>query len=79
MYDMKDDFEWFKQNRDSIIKGHEGKRVVIQNKEVKGYYDNETDAIKGMLPTEEGNYIVQRCLPADKDIEYYFTGRYALA
>lgn len=79
MYDMKSDFEWFKQNRDEIIKNHIGERVVIQNKEVKGYFADEEEAIKNMLPTPAGEYIVQRCLPEDKDVEFYYTGRYAFA
>lgn len=79
MYDIKKDFEWFKENREEIIKGHENKRVVIQNCEVKGYYDSDEEAINAMLPIQEGNYIVQRCLSAEKDIEYYFTGRYAFS
>lgn len=79
MYDMKSDFDWFKHNRDEIIKNHIGERVVIQNKEIKGYYSNEEAAIKAMLPTPAGEYIVQRCLPENEDVEFYYTGRYALA
>lgn len=79
MYDMKSDFEWFKQNRDEIIKDHIGKRVVIQNKEIKGYFENDEEAMKAMHPIPAGEYIIQRCLSEEKDIEYYFTGRYAFA
>lgn len=77
MYDMKSDFDWFKQNREQIIKDHIGERVVIQNKEIKGYFPNENDAINFMKPTPIGEFIIQRCLPEDKDVEFYFTGRYA--
>ena len=77
MYNMKDDFQWFTENRESIIKDHIGQRVVIKDKQVKGYYDTDQEAIEAMKPVPLGEYIVQRCLTEDDDTEYYYTGRYS--
>ena len=60
MYDMKSDFEWFKNNRNEIIKNHIGERVVIQNKEIKGYYSDEEEAMKSMLPVPAGHVLLRR-------------------
>ena len=81
MYDMKADFKWFNENREEIIKDHINKRVVIRNKEVLGYYPTDRAAIDAMaakgLPM--GEYSVQKCIPEENDINYYYTGRYAFA
>lgn len=79
MYDRKADFDWFNENRDNIINGHIGERVVIQNKSVKGYFASDRDAIDGMRSSNIGQYIIQRCLAEDDDTEFYYTGRFALA
>lgn len=79
MYNMKEDYEWFEANRDSIISNHHGQVVVIQNKQVIGYFQDAPAAVEGMKPQKIGTYIVQRCLTEQEDMSTYYTGRYAFA
>lgn len=82
MYDRKADYDWFQLKRDDIIKGHaNNERVVIQDKQVIGYFKSDKEAIDAMKAKgfDLGTYIVQRCRTEEADTEYYFTNRYALA
>ena len=78
MYEMKADYEWFQSNRNDIIAGHRNESVVIRNKAVLGYYTNDGEALEAMKDETPGTYIIQRCIPAEDDVMYYYTGRYAI-
>ena len=69
-----DNFNWFDSHRDEIIKGHLNESVVIQNCAVKGYYENDAEAIKAMKGEDPETYVIQLCLPACKTDLYYYTG-----
>lgn len=77
MYDMKDDYNWFEENRDSIISGHYTEYALIQSRMVLGYFKTDTDAIEHMKPTPIGNFIVQHCLTADEEVNFYYTGQFS--
>lgn len=79
MYDMEDDFKWFEENRDSIIADHHNEYALIQNHKVVGYYKTDTNAITHMKPTPIGNFIVQPCLTAEEEVNFYYTGRFAFS
>lgn len=73
------DFNYFKENRDEIIKEHKGEFVVIKNAEVLGYYKTEENALKDMIEKEHelGSFIIQKCVTAEEDKVMYYTRRVA--
>lgn len=79
MTSIKEDYQWFKDNRDQIIANHIGERVVIKDKNIVGYFPDDKQSLDAMNEKgfPMGTYIVQRCLSEDSDTEYYYTGRYA--
>ena len=74
---INEDYQWFKENRDLIIQGHEGSSVVIKNKHVIAYFDNDQDALNSMLNEQSGSYIIQKCIPQEDSDMFYYTGRYS--
>lgn len=76
-YNSKEDYIWFKDNRSKIIKNHIGESVVIQNKNIMGYYPNDRLALESMEGKELGTFIIQRCLPKEQNDMFYYTGRYS--
>ena len=79
-YDQKKDYQWFLLNRENLIKEYLGKSVLIQNEKVVGIYDNDSDALTGAinLGLNEGEYIIQVCLPPERTDLHYYTGRYKI-
>jgi hypothetical protein len=66
---QREEYQWFKENRDTIIKDHYRENVLIHDKKVVGYYPN-LDASADAADTmgfEPGTYTCQDCLPVDED------------
>ncbi|MGP1440687.1 MAG: hypothetical protein ACTTJ3_08120 [Treponema sp.] len=76
---IRDDFNYFKANRDSIISGHLNEYVVIKNCKVLGYFPTEDSAIDEMKRTknELGSFILQKCVSAKDDKVVFYTRRVA--
>ncbi len=70
----EDDYQWFLDNRDSIINGHEGKSVIISSKRIIGYYANDEEAYNAAKKLNISSYIIQQCLPAEQTDLFYHTG-----
>jgi hypothetical protein len=68
-------FGWFDENRDTIIHDHYGERVLIKDNAVIGYYPDIDAALvaANKRDLELGNFLVQRCLTQEEDIEYVYT------
>lgn len=72
---MNKDYDYFMENRASIIAGHEDKYVVIKDQNVVGYFDDEKVALIAMKDHLLGSFIIQKCVTAQKDIiEFYSMG-----
>ena len=76
-YNSKDDYNWFKDNRSKIIEKHIGESVVIQNRNIVGYYPNDQLALESMTGKKLGTFIIQRCFPEEQNDMFYYTGRYS--
>ena len=76
-YNSKDDYNWFKDNRSKIIEKHIGESVVIQNRNIVGYYPNDQLALESMAGKKLGTFIIQRCFPEEQNDMFYYTGRYS--
>ena len=58
------DYNFFTKNRDALVQEHEGKYIVIKDKEVVGYYNSVTDAVNTAIREKDlalGTFIVQEC------------------
>jgi hypothetical protein len=69
-------FDWFDENRDTIIHDHYGERVLIKDNTVIGYYPDIDAALSAANKSDLklGNFLVQRCLTQEEDIEYVYAG-----
>lgn len=76
---VQENFNFFKKNRDKIIKNHIDEYVVIKNEEVQGYFKSENDAMIAMKNKgfELGSYIIQKCVSAKDGLVVYYTQRVA--
>jgi hypothetical protein len=69
-------FGWFDENRDTIIQDHYGERVLIKDNTVIGYYPDINAALvdANSRDLDIGNFLVQRCLTQEEDVEYVYSG-----
>lgn len=76
---IQEDFNFFKKNRDKIIKGHVGEFVVIKDGKVQNYFKSENDAMTDMKNKgfKLGTYIIQKCISAEEGRVVYYTRRVA--
>lgn len=63
------DNQWFRDNRDKIIAGHHGERVVIRDHKIKGYYPNVKTALEGAKPLVLGECVIPQCLTEEEEIQ----------
>lgn len=80
MADLNTEFKFFLENRNSILKQHLGKVVVIKDKKIIGVYNSKTEAVKETRKTHEmGTFLVQKCDPGDDSVTMTFHSRFAFA
>lgn len=76
MVDLKGEFLWYLAHQEELVKGYNGKVLVIRNREVVGSYDTESEALfgaKALYPL--GTFIIQRCSPGETDTTQRFSSR----
>lgn len=74
MNQLTREFKYYLDHKDEIVKEHEGKYVVIKNKEIIGIYDDELDAINETRKMHElGTFLVH--LAAAKEHTAIFHSR----
>lgn len=62
MANLNQDYKFFLDNKDELVKRYSNKYLVISNKEVKGVYDREQKAYSiGVTKFGLGNFIIQYC------------------
>ena len=67
-------YNWFDMKRDEIVAGHENERVLISDNKVLGYFANERTAVAEALKIglEPGNFLVQRCITEDAELQLLY-------
>lgn len=61
---LRDEFHWFIDNQDELVRRHNGKVLVIKNREVVGTYNSEPEAYWDATTKHElGSFLIQRCEP----------------
>jgi hypothetical protein len=77
---ITNDFQYFKENRDQIIKDHLEEFVVIKDGKIIDYYKTEKEALQVMVEKkiELGSFIVQKCVTAEEGKVMFYTRRVVL-
>ena len=76
---LQNEFLFYKENQDKIIKDHLNDFVVIKNQQIRGYYKSEEDAFDSMLNEELGTFMVKLCQKPGTDVIDYFNNAVAFA
>jgi len=71
--DLNDLYRWFDENRDSIIKGHEGARVLLKDNAVISYFTDDNEALEYAQKSgfSLGEFLIQDCITKDEECMYY--------
>jgi hypothetical protein len=74
MVDLDALYDWFNENRDQIIDGHQGYRVLLKDKRVIGYYPDVVTALEATNSKgfQMGDFLIQKCHSREEDIAYYY-------
>ena len=64
-----DDYNWYKQNLNSLHEQYGEKYIAIKDKSVLGAYDSYFEGVeKTSRETPIGSFIIQRCGPDEAEI-----------
>jgi hypothetical protein len=74
MADLNSLYQWFNENRGSIIEGHEDEKVLLKDNTVIGYYPDVEKALLGAAEKgfTVGEFLVQRCITEEADTMMYY-------
>ncbi len=73
---LKNEFQYFLDHQDELVKQHEGKFIVIKGGEVLGAYDTELEAIEETTKEHKlGTFLVQECVPGAESYTQTFHSR----
>ena len=77
---LKNDFQYYLDHQDELVKKYNGKVVVIKNQQVLGAYDSDIQAIQETCKQHElGTFLVQKCNPGKEAYTQTFHSRAAFA
>lgn len=73
---LKEEFNYYLEHQDELVKKYQGKFLVIKNKEVIGAYDTEVEAYTNTVTKEElGTFLIQECQPGNENYTQTFRTR----
>jgi len=74
MKNLDDLYKWFDENRDTIIKGHEGNHVLLKDDKVVSYFHDDFEALEYAQKSgfEMGEFLIQECISKDEESMYYY-------
>ena len=77
---LKDEFQYFLDHQDELVKKYNGRVIVIKDQSVLGDYATELEAItKTQIDHEIGTFLVQKCAPGDESFSATYHSRFAFA
>ena len=76
---INDDFNFFKEQRENLVKEHYNEYVAIKNKKIEGFFPSETEALTQLLSNGYalGSFLVQKCVSQAESMVSYCTMRVA--
>jgi hypothetical protein len=74
MADLDDLYRWFDENRDTIIKGHEGEHVLLKDNNIVSYFNNDNTALEHAQKSgfSMGEFLIQECISKEEECMYYY-------
>ena len=73
---LQDQFQYYLDHQEDLLKEHDGKFVVIKDFELVGSYDTELEAYRDSIRKYElGTFLIQECTPGDKSYTQTFRTR----
>lgn len=77
---LEQEFNYYLDHQDELVKKYNGKYVVIKDLEVIGAYDTELEAIEKSLENHEiGTFLVQLCKPGEDSYTHTYHSRVMFA
>lgn len=74
---LNNEFNFYLENQDKLLKEYEGKFVVIKDLKVIGSYNRIEEAVEETSKTHElGTFLVQKCTPGKDDYTAVFHSRF---
>ncbi len=68
MSTLEENFKYYLDNQEELVKSYNGSVIVIHDLNVAGAFDTNGEAYRfGVKTFGEGNFLMQRCSPGDKD------------
>ena len=65
---LQENFQFYLDNQEELVKRFGGRVLVIHNLEVTGDFGSNGEAyVFGVKTYGEGNFLIQRCSPGKKD------------
>ena len=75
---LKEEFKYYVEHQDELVKDHFGRFVVIKDQKVLGDFGTEVEAIlyaKNDLQLTLGTFLVQQCLPGKENYTQFYHSR----
>lgn len=77
---LKEEFQYYLDNQEELVKKHDGKVLVIKDCKVVGIYLDEMSALfESEKKYTPGTFIIQRCSLGDKDYKAVYQSRVIFA
>ena len=76
MSGLKEEFEYYLEHQDELVKQYNGKFIVIKDCNVIGVFDSELKAIEETVKDHElGTFLVQKCEPGNESYTQTYHSR----
>jgi hypothetical protein len=72
---LKDEFNYYTCNQDTIVSGHLGEFVVVKDRNVLGYFKNEIDAFIATKKYTLGTFMVKQCKTKGTDVVNFYNSQ----
>ncbi len=73
---LDQDFQFYKDNQEGLVKKYQGKFLIIHNEKVVEVYDAQLEAYtQGEKKYGLGNFLLQECLPGKDSYTQTFHSR----
>lgn len=77
---LETDFQFFRDNQESLVKEHLGKYLVIKDSNVVGAYNSAAEAYQeASSKFEPGSFLIQLCIPGEEAYTQIFHSRVVFA
>lgn len=75
---LKNEFQYYLDNQEALVKSHFGRYIVIKDNNILGDFNSEIEAIlfaKNELKLPLGTFLVQHCMPGKENYTQLFHSR----